>query len=948
MGCCCGGSKPTHPEEGERFEKGGANDLYNGPAGNRGCTDPLCLLLLLAAWVVYIAVTFAGFSDGEPAKLYLPRDFGGAYCGLEKNWNDGPNTKDFAKLSFTMNATSTTDLIVKQLLCSSAVSRQLVDNSEGGLLTRSEEDDYLCSCCLVPCSKCRGSFEVGDLTDASSLSSGINGKMTELKGKSNPGNLFSPAGANGDFFTNMWSEATKYFNAVCLPDCNTNFASMTGSSASTPRTWTYFMAPDNDLSPYWEKLKKFPVESNNLELKAIQDTINSEFTFQALPESLCPYNASKCIPFPGIQFKEASSGYCQFEMAADVTNAIGTAAAESFVSLGGEAFQENLTETFGVWVGDFLRSIDAFILMALCCFVIGFVYMVFLRFLVGVCVWFAVFLVLIMLFLGGAACWVKSFQCAGVGLLETGRQATVAVAVTAQVAAENTASGTAAVSEELKGDNGELYTGVQYRTVDGYQCVKWGEGIASDYTAAKYSILEGASNYCRNPFLASDKNKGDTIWCFTTDPLVRWQECQPVGVIKPKCANGYDVNNADIRKVLEICGYVIWGLGGIYVVLVLCLVNRIRLAIAVNKVAAIFVSHTPRILIVPIAQAFVGVVWILVWGLSITFLISQVPDNYTEKGGFETYAVAYGTSTTPGKCNDVWPQGSVYRDDDRCDTTVNGTAACWRCAPPRYVFDARFAASFFVFLWNNALNVAIGQCIIAGAVGVWFFTPNKEKGNKRAIAPACWNVFRYHLGSLAFGSFIIAMVQFIRYVMKYYEKQAKAQKNRVLVLILKICQCCMWCLEKCLKFLNKNAYIQIALLGTNFCTSAKKAFFLIMRNALRFSTVALLGTMISWIGFFFISIAGVAVGYLIVSGLHPEMSLTINLIIYAITAYLIAQLFMQVFGLAVDSTLQCFLACEEMGMGGDFVPEQMKRWLNAGPDADVAKQYEKEIEAAEQ
>lgn len=24
-----------------------------------------------------------------------------------------------------------------------------------------------------------------------------------------------------------------------------------------------------------------------------------------------------------------------------------------------------------------------------------------------------------------------------------------------------------------------------------------------------------------------------------------------------------------------------------------------------------------------------------------------------------------------------------------------------------------------VFLWNNALNIAIGQCIIAGAVGVW-------------------------------------------------------------------------------------------------------------------------------------------------------------------------------------------------------------------------------------
>lgn len=39
----------------------------------------------------------------------------------------------------------------------------------------------------------------------------------------------------------------------------------------------------------------------------------------------------------------------------------------------------------------------------------------------------------------------------------------------------------------------------------------------------------------------------------------------------------------------------------------------------------------------------------------------------------------------------------------------------------------------------------------------------------------------------------------------------------------------------------RNAYIQIALMGTNFCTSAKKAFFLILRNAFRFGTVAILG-----------------------------------------------------------------------------------------------------------
>ena len=52
----------------------------------------------------------------------------------------------------------------------------------------------------------------------------------------------------------------------------------------------------------------------------------------------------------------------------------------------------------------------------------------------------------------------------------------------------------------------------------------------------------------------------------------------------------------------------------------------------------------------------------------------------------------------------------------------------------------------------------------------------------------------------------------------------------------------------------RNAYIQIALMGTNFCTSAKNAFFLILRNAFRFGTVAILDVTElkqTWVSFMF-------------------------------------------------------------------------------------------------
>ena len=44
---------------------------------------------------------------------------------------------------------------------------------------------------------------------------------------------------------------------------------------------------------------------------------------------------------------------------------------------------------------------------------------------------------------------------------------------------------------------------VQYRTTNGLACETWGEGVAAAYTSSTYSVLSGAKNYCRNPYLVS-------------------------------------------------------------------------------------------------------------------------------------------------------------------------------------------------------------------------------------------------------------------------------------------------------------------------------------------------------------------------------------------------------------------------------------------------------------
>jgi hypothetical protein len=188
---------------------------------------------------------------------------------------------------------------------------------------------------------------------------------------------------------------------------------------------------------------------------------------------------------------------------------------------------------------------------------------------------------------------------------------------------------------------------------------------------------------------------------------------------------------------------------------------------------------------------------------------------------------------------------------------------------------------------------------------------------------------RYHTGSLAFGSFILACVQFLKYWMYYLQKQAEANKNKVLEKVFKILKYVIACFEKCVKFLNKNAYIQVAILGKNFCKSAFNAFMLILRNGARIASLGAIGAVVHFIGTFFIMAATAFIGYFLLGVLHPDdiSSTVLPVILYVIVGYVTAKLLMNVFGLAVDTILQCFVANEEMGGSGEYTHPSLRNFM---------------------
>jgi len=173
------------------------------------------------------------------------------------------------------------------------------------------------------------------------------------------------------------------------------------------------------------------------------------------------------------------------------------------------------------------------------------------------------------------------------------------------------------------------------------------------------------------------------------------------------------------------------------------------------------------------------------------------------------------------------------------------------------------------------------------------------------------------MGSIAFGALIIAIMQMIKfafeYIRKKYEKLVPA--NPCTKCIICCLRCFIWCLDTCVKFITKNAYIQIALTNRNFCSSAWFTFCLIIRNAARFSIVSGVGTILIFLGKALIMIMSGWIAYLIMmnSDLKDKLySPVFPVIVVVVIAYIMSSIFLSVFSFSANTILHCFLVDEEV------------------------------------
>eukprot|EP01050_Picozoa_sp_SAG11_P010124 SAG11_NODE_997_length_6241_cov_7.990557_2_plen_1284_part_00 len=398
------------------------------------------------------------------------------------------------------------------------------------------------------------------------------------------------------------------------------------------------------------------------------------------------------------------------------------------------------------------------------------------------------------------------------------------------------------------------------------------------------------------------------------------------------------------QTLWTVASWVMLALTVLYLVVICCVCKHIKLAIALVRETGLTLRKMKSLLLYPFFTYF----WIsIVFSYCIviaTFILSSTASLD------DLHSVTDAVSSSLNASEGVFPNfGAVYSDAaDALEVAYNATEA--RDDGERFSITATeeneavkymFLYHFFGFLWTSEFVSSIGMIVIAGAVAsdYWVDTSPAPDGPGDMFKPdfpvigSFGRTMKYHTGSAAYGSLIIALIRLARYIMMYIDaKTQELQKNnRAVLILMKVVHCCLYLLEKCVRYITMNAYIIIAIEGKGFCLSAWRSFKLLFSNALRIATTQVLATIITLLAQVFIILGCTCGTVLILSELeyftegegYVENPLFPALLVLISSAF-VANCFMQVYTIAINTLLLSFCLDEDKYKKGLY--KKKKNW----------------------
>jgi hypothetical protein len=225
--------------------------------------------------------------------------------------------------------------------------------------------------------------------------------------------------------------------------------------------------------------------------------------------------------------------------------------------------------------------------------------------------------------------------------------------------------------------------------------------------------------------------------------------------------------NDDYNDHLFWTAMVFWLVSLVYVIFVACNWKSLKVSIAIIETAADFFADTKRIVLVPLCYFGVALIVFGVW-LGALICVNSIGDI---------------------KVDSIKAQS---KDVEHSADTIYMLCYMW-----------------FGIFWLMAFLISSNEFVIIVSTCTWYFSrkdiPDDDgiPGDSDVMKGFIWSI-RYHPGSIAFGSFLLALVWVIRALFEYVGNAVEkaSGENAATRCLLGCVRCCLDCFDRFVRFIN--------------------------------------------------------------------------------------------------------------------------------------------------
>jgi len=143
-------------------------------------------------------------------------------------------------------------------------------------------------------------------------------------------------------------------------------------------------------------------------------------------------------------------------------------------------------------------------------------------------------------------------------------------------------------------------------------------------------------------------------------------------------------------------------------------------------------------------------------------------------------------------------------------------------------------AWIFGSIWIQETVIALGQYAVAHAA-VMYELNKDEVSHCHPLAHGFFNGLWYHLGTCAFGGFIIGVVSAVSAVCSFLARQVKDEEGKARNTVAKAacccCQCCCGFLEMIVRLNNELVYVDCAIFGSDYPEASWQVYHMLVTHA---------------------------------------------------------------------------------------------------------------------